>query len=75
MRDNRLDWGNTEQPSSVTFEQIRGFIPYWQSVDIKVDAPPFRTAPPESSEELSCLGLDPVARGSQRERCAAGDVT
>jgi subtilisin family serine protease len=65
MRDNRLDWGNTDQPSSVTFERIRGSIPYWQSVDIKVDAPPFRTAPPEDSEELSCLGLNPDANGSQ----------
>jgi subtilisin family serine protease len=61
MRDNRLDWGNTEQPSSVTFEQTRGFIPYWQSVDIKVDAPPYRTATPESPEELSCLGIAPSA--------------
>ena len=74
IRDNRLDWGNTEQPSSVTFEQTRGFIPYWQSVDIKVDAPPFRTAPPENSEELACLGLDPDAQRIAAELCAAGDV-
>jgi subtilisin family serine protease len=65
IRDNRLDWGNTEQPSSVTFERIRGFIPYWQSVDIKVDAPPFRTAPPENAEESACPGLDPDAQESQ----------
>jgi hypothetical protein len=55
VRDNRLDWGNTEQQSSVTFEQHRGSIPYWESVDIKIDAPPFRSSPPESFEELSCL--------------------
>jgi subtilisin family serine protease len=56
VRDNRLDWGNTEQPSSVTFEKSRGFIPYWESVDIKIDAPPFRTFPPANPDELSCLG-------------------
>jgi subtilisin family serine protease len=45
LRDNRLDWGNTEQPSNTLFEPTRGFIPHWQSVDIKVDAPPFEPAP------------------------------
>jgi hypothetical protein len=49
IRDNRLDWGNTEQLSSVTFEPTRGFIPHWQSVDIKVDAPPFVAVAPASS--------------------------
>ena len=49
MRDNRLDWGNTEQPSNVTFEAMRGAIPHWQSVDIKVDAPPFAATPPATS--------------------------
>ncbi|MFU0507074.1 S8 family serine peptidase [Pseudaminobacter sp. NGMCC 1.201702] len=49
LRDNRLDWGNTEQPSNVTFEQMRGFIPHWQSVDIKVDAPPYLATPPATS--------------------------
>lgn len=46
LRDNRLDWGNTEQPSNVLMEPTRGFIPHWRSVDIKVDAPPFAAAPP-----------------------------
>jgi cell wall-associated protease len=45
LRDNRLDWGNTEQPSNVLFEPTRGFIGHWQSMDIKVDAPPYQTAP------------------------------
>jgi len=40
LRDNRLDWGNTEQPSNTLFEPVRGFIPHNQSMDIKVDAPP-----------------------------------
>lgn len=39
LRDNRLDWGNTEQPSNTLFEPTRGFIDHWQSMDIKVDAP------------------------------------
>jgi subtilisin family serine protease len=41
MRDNYLDWGNTEQPSGTVFEEVRDFIPFWKSQDIKVDAPPF----------------------------------
>ena len=49
LRDNRLDWGNTEQLSNVTFEQTRGYIPHWRSVDIKIDAPPYLAAAPATS--------------------------
>lgn len=49
IRDNRLDWGNTEQPSNSVFEQTRGYIPHWESVDIKVDAPPLQPAPSTSA--------------------------
>jgi hypothetical protein len=45
LRDNRLDWGNTQQTSNTTFEATRGFIGHWRSMDIKVDAPPYQTAP------------------------------
>lgn len=45
FRDNKLDWGNTEQPSNTLFESPRGFLPHWQSMDIKVDAPPFGPGP------------------------------
>ncbi|MCP4581095.1 MAG: S8 family serine peptidase [candidate division Zixibacteria bacterium] len=45
LRDNRLDWGNTEQRSSVLFEPTRGFIKHWRSMDIKVDAWPYEAAP------------------------------
>jgi hypothetical protein len=45
MRDNRLDWGNTEQPSNTLFEATRGYIGHWRSEDIKVDAPPYAPAP------------------------------
>lgn len=50
IRDNRLDWGNTDQPSNVLFEPARGFIPHWQSVDIKVDAPPYAVAPTNNAQ-------------------------
>lgn len=36
MRDNRLDFGNTEKPSSTLFGDSESFIPYWQSPDIEV---------------------------------------
>lgn len=45
LRDNYLDWGNTEQPSNTLFEATRGYIGHWQSMDIKVDAPPYQGAP------------------------------
>lgn len=45
LRDNRLDWGNTEQPSNVLMEPVRGTIGHWASMDVKVDAPPYRPAP------------------------------
>jgi hypothetical protein len=45
LRDNRLDWGSTEQPSNTLFEPTRGFIGHWRSMDIKVDAPPYQPAP------------------------------
>ena len=40
LRDNELDWGNTEKPSTYSFEPARGpSLPCWESMDIKVDAP------------------------------------
>lgn len=45
IRDNRLDWGNTDHASNTLLEPTRGFIPHWVSVDIKVDAPPYQSAP------------------------------
>ncbi|WP_292664999.1 S8 family serine peptidase, partial [Mesorhizobium sp.] len=45
LRDNRLDWGNTEQPSNTRFEAPRGTIAHWESMDIKVDAPPYQMTP------------------------------
>jgi subtilisin family serine protease len=50
LRDNELDWGNAtsylgEQSSGVKFESPRTSIGHWRSRDIKVDAPPYETAP------------------------------
>jgi hypothetical protein len=50
VRDNRLDWGNTDHPSNTLLEPTRGFIPHWQSVDVKVDAPPYQPAPTTDSQ-------------------------
>jgi hypothetical protein len=50
LRDNRLDWGNTDQPSNTLYEPVRGYIPHWQSVDIKVDAPPYQAAPTNNAQ-------------------------
>ena len=60
LRDNRLDWGNTsgydgEQGSNVTFEPTRSLIGHWQSVDIKVDAPPLQPTPPSTSAQFDAL--------------------
>jgi len=53
MRDNVYDWGNTEQPSSTLFENRRVFTPYWESVDVKVDAPPLIHVPRPKGLSLS----------------------
>lgn len=57
VRDNELDWGNTEQSSNVTFEPTRGFLGHWRSVDIKIDAPPYQT-PPTSAATFAALTDD-----------------
>ncbi len=49
LRDNRLDWGNTEQPSNTLFEPTRGYIGHWRSMDVKVDAGPVYETPPTAS--------------------------
>jgi hypothetical protein len=48
LRDNRLDWGNTEQPSHTLFGPTTGFIPHSESVDIKVDPRPMGQPPADS---------------------------
>ncbi|NNL94793.1 MAG: S8 family serine peptidase, partial [Xanthomonadales bacterium] len=61
IRDNRLDWGNTERPSNTLFEATRGFIPHWRSVDIKVDAPPHAAVAPTTHAQFEAfVDEDPV---------------
>ena len=64
VRDNRLDWGNTQQPSGTRFSApSRKFIPWWQSVDIKVDAPDsngqYQSQPTASAAFESLTNEDP----------------
>jgi hypothetical protein len=61
LRDNRLDWGNTEQPSYTVFDSPRGFIPFWVSMDIKVDAPPYQAIPSTSLAFDSLVDKTPSA--------------
>ncbi len=51
LRDNRLDWGNTGQPSNTLFEAPRGTIDHWESMDLMVDAPPYQMAPTAATFE------------------------
>ncbi|MCA8929581.1 MAG: S8 family serine peptidase [Alphaproteobacteria bacterium] len=60
IRDNRLDWGNTAEPSNTLFEATRGFIPHWRSVDIKVDAPPYAAAPTTNAAFEAFADENPV---------------
>jgi subtilisin family serine protease len=61
LRDNRLDWGNTEQQSNVLFEATRGFIGHWLSKDIKVDAPPYQPSPAKGADFESLIDETPSA--------------
>lgn len=66
LRDNNLDWGNTEQPSNNLFEPARGFIGHWQSVDIKVDAPPYQTAPTNNTQFESLTDERPISNETNK---------
>lgn len=66
VRDNDLDWGNTEQPSSTLFDSPRGFVPHWNSADMKVDAPPFSTLPIDSAGFEALNDEDPVSGAVNR---------
>ncbi len=64
IRDNELDWGNTEQPSNWRFEENNRFIGHWKSPDIKIDAPdinrpgnPYEAAPVDNAG-FENLGYD-----------------
>ena len=68
LRDNRLDWGNTEQPSNTLFEPVRGRIGHWRSMDIKVDAPPYEATPPTTANFDSFSDNTPSAISGELNR-------
>lgn len=41
LRDNDLDWGNTDVPSFVRFDLQRNVVGHWLSPDIKIDREPY----------------------------------
>lgn len=55
VRDNRLDWGNTDHDSNVLLEPTRGFLAHWKSEDIKVDAPPLEATPPANNADFEAF--------------------
>ena len=67
LRDNRLDWGNTEQPSNLLMDNSRGVIPYNASVSIKIDAPDYERAPPTTPQEFAAFpDEDPRAEATNK---------
>lgn len=73
LRDNSLDWGNTEQPSSYRFDPDREAnpksMPCWESPDIKVDAPDLEAQPPLDSKAFDAFKDDagPTSQDSTTE--------
>lgn len=63
-RDQVLDWGNTEQPSSTVFEPSRKWVGHWESVDIKVDAGPVWQTRPTDSAMFDGLADEEPAPGA-----------
>ncbi|MDJ0779777.1 MAG: S8 family serine peptidase [Gammaproteobacteria bacterium] len=71
LRDNKFDWGNTAQSiengppwrggSNVLLTRKRNFIAHYHSVDIKVDAPPFKPAPLTSRDFDNFVHENPVS--------------
>jgi hypothetical protein len=55
LRDNNLDWGNTEQPSNVRTDNLGELIPYNESASIKIDAPDYESAPPTTPQEFAAF--------------------
>lgn len=61
VRDNALDWGNTEQPSYTLFEATRGIIRGGRSPDIKADVPPLKPTPANNMDFDAFAGVTPQA--------------
>lgn len=61
-RDHRLDWGNTEQPTSTLISQ------WWHSVDVKIDAPPYELSSAASASDFANKLTDEDAVSGQTNR-------
>ena len=61
LRDHDLDWGNTEQPSSVIFNSPREERTSHRSADIKVDAYPFQTVTQGAEGFAALVAEEPEA--------------
>jgi hypothetical protein len=70
MRDNYLDWGNTERPSNESIGLARVPVNYWESRDIKIDAPDsnnrFRSKPLDSNAFDFFSSEQPIAKSENR---------
>jgi subtilisin family serine protease len=62
MRDNALDWGNTGQPSTTKLAGVGATIPATESMDVKVDAPPFGA--PLTAETFDAIADETPAEGT-----------
>ena len=61
LRDHRLDWGNTAEPSSTIFASPHHEIHDYRSVDIKIDVAPFKTQATTPTEFAAFQHEDPVS--------------
>ena len=67
VRDNYLDWGNTEQPSNVLMDNPRGFIPHYASASIKIDAPPYEPTSPTTPPEFVAFPDEEPQSGAENK--------
>ena len=61
LRDHKFDWGNTEKPSNVIFDNPRGKYTENRSVDIKVDAFPFQAVTQDAAGFVALVAEEPQA--------------
>lgn len=67
LRDNQLDWGNTERPSNLRLDNPRGFIAHYTSTSIKIDAPPYEAMAPATGAQFAAFpDEDPLAGAMNR---------
>ncbi len=61
IRDNKLDTGEAIAPSAIAdVTAVGSFVYWWESVDIKVDAYPYYTPPPDGIEFDQAVHENPV---------------